>query len=88
MLVYILTSTAESTNKTMVLGVFADKEKARAEMKSLFESSKKFWDNEGTDNYVEVRIELYNDYAEAYCVDSDYERAGMSWNIETFEVEE
>jgi hypothetical protein len=87
MVVYILTSTAESTNETNVLGVFGNKDKAREEMKTLFESSKKFWENEGTEGYDEVCIELYNDYAEAYCVDSNYERTGMSWNILTMEVE-
>lgn len=87
MVVYILTSTAQSTNDTSILGVFNDKERAREEMKTLFESSKKFWENEGTDGYDEVHIELYNDYAEAYCIDSNYERTGMSWAISAMEVE-
>lgn len=87
MVVYILTSTAESTNETNVLGVFGNKDKAREEMKTLFESSKKFWKDIDTSDYDEVNIELYNEYAEAYCVDSNYERAGMSWNILTMEVE-
>lgn len=87
MIVYILTSKAESTNDTSILGVFNDKERAREEMKTLFESSKKFWADIDTSDYDEVNIELYNEYAEAYCVDSNYERTGMSWNILTMEVE-
>lgn len=79
--VYILLSTARSTNETNVDGVYGTLEKARAEMAVRYESSKKFWENQGTDGYEEVHIGIFNKYAEAYCVSSDYEEIGMSWLI-------
>lgn len=93
MKVYILTSTGHSENNTQIEGVFYNIEDARERMREYFESSKKFWadyekewDCKLSDRFSDVYIELYNDYAEAYCVDEDYEETGMSWNIETAEV--
>lgn len=86
--VYVLTETSHSDNKTEVVDVYEKFEDARADMETRFISSKKFWDElpDFEKKNCELYIELYNTYAEAYRIDSDYEQMGMSWNIETFKV--
>lgn len=86
--VYVLTETSHSDNKTEVVSVYAKFGDARAEMEKRFNSSKKFWDElpDFEKKNCELYISLYNSYAEAYRIDSDYEQDGMSWNIEIFNV--
>lgn len=86
MQVHILLSTAHSDNRTQVEEVYSDFKEAQKDMRERFESSKKFWEMQGTSDYRQVRIECFNSYAEAYVVDEDYEETGMSWIIETVTV--
>jgi hypothetical protein len=94
MKVFILTSTGHSDGNTQIEGVFFSHEDARKKMEELFNSSKKFWENyekewncKLTDRFSEVSIELGDYYANAYCTDEDYEEIGMSWNIDSANVE-
>jgi hypothetical protein len=88
MKVFILTSTARSDNNTQIEGVFFNITDAQKKMREFFESSKKFWEDYEkewncrlTDVYQDIYIQIGETYAEAYCVDADYEETGMSWKI-------
>lgn len=91
--IYILTATSHSDGKTEIIDAYRNIEDAQEDMKTRYESSKRFWENyekewncKLADRFEEVFIELYNTYAEAYTIDADYEEMGMSWNIETLTI--
>ena len=67
MKVYILTSTGMSENNTQIEGVFFNLKDAQEQMRKLYESSKKFWENyceenncKLSDRYEDVNIEIGN----------------------------
>lgn len=85
--VHILLSTGRSENNTRVEGVYNDIKDAKKKMRELFNSSKKFWEDLDKSNFSEVRVDCFDTYAEAYGIDQNLEEVGMSWAIETYEIQ-
>lgn len=86
--IYILTATSHSDGKTEIVDAYHNLADAQEDMKTRYESSKRFWDgmDEERNRFAEIYIQIGNVYAEAYAVDDDYEEVGMSWNIEAIDV--
>lgn len=86
--IYILTETSHSDGKTGIVDAYHNLADAQEDMKTRYESSKRFWGgmDEERNRFAEIYIQIGNVYAEAYAVDDDYEEVGMSWNIEAIDV--
>ena len=85
--VHILLSTGRSENNTRVEGVYSDIKNAKKKMRELFKASEKFWEDTDKSNFLEVRVDCFDTYAEAYAIDQNLEEVGMSWAIETCEIQ-
>ena len=85
--VHILLSTERSENNTRVEGVYDDIKNAKKKMRELFKSFEKSWEGLDKSNFSEVRVDCFDTYAEAYAISQDLEEVGMSWAIETYEIQ-